>query len=502
VSGNVTGAPTPPIAFDADPAAVRPRLGVRTVDVDGATVERLRGVCATVDVDEAARSEASRDWWPLGMIWALDGTVAGRAAAIARPTSPEEVAAVLGVCSDARVPVTAAAGRSGVCGACIPLHGGVLLDLCGLAGVVDVDDTALVLDVLPGTFGTWLEQTLRGAHGLTVGHWPQSIDLSTVGGWLACRGAGQLSNRYGKIEDMVVGLDVALADGRTVHTGGHARAAVGPDLDQVFVGSEGTLGIITGARVRLHPAPATDARAAYGWSSFEAGLDACRRILRRGAKPAVLRLYDATEGERNFQTGETHPLLVLDEGDPTLVKATMEVVAEECPEAERLDPGLVDRWLEHRNDVSALEQLVRRGFVVDTMEITASWAACARVYRRATEAIRGVEHSIMASAHQSHAYSDGACLYFTFAGAPPEDGREAYYRAAWDAGTRAVLAEGGSLSHHHGVGLNRARFVREALGEAFTVLAGIKAALDPHGILNPGKLGLPDPWSDGDDPPW
>jgi alkyldihydroxyacetonephosphate synthase len=309
------------------------------------------------------------------MIWALDGTVAGRAAAIARPTSPEEVAAVLGVCSDARVPVTAAAGRSGVCGACIPLHGGVLLDLCGLAGVVDVDDTALVLDVLPGTFGTWLEQTLRGAHGLTVGHWPQSIDLSTVGGWLACRGAGQLSNRYGKIEDMVVGLDVALADGRTVHTGGHARAAVGPDLDQVFVGSEGTLGIITGARVRLHPAPATDARAAYGWSSFEAGLDACRRILRRGAKPAVLRLYDATEGERNFQTGETHPLLVLDEGDPTLVKATMEVVAEECPGAERLDPGLVDRWLEHRNDVSALEQLVRRGFVVDTMELTASWAA-------------------------------------------------------------------------------------------------------------------------------
>jgi alkyldihydroxyacetonephosphate synthase len=102
-----------------------------------------------------------------------------------------------------------------------------------------------------------------------------------------------------------------------------------------------------------------------------------------------------------------------------------------------------------------------------------------------------VEHTLVASAHQSHSYSDGACLYFTFAGRPPEDRREQYYRAAWDAGQRAVLAAGGALSHHHGVGVNRARFVHDALGNAFDVLASVKQALDPHGILNPGKLGLP-----------
>jgi alkyldihydroxyacetonephosphate synthase len=107
-----------------------------------------------------------------------------------------------------------------------------------------------------------------------------------------------------------------------------------------------------------------------------------------------------------------------------------------------------------------------------------------------------VEHTLVASAHLSHSYSDGACLYFTFAGQPEADGREAYYRAAWDAGTRAVLERGGALSHHHGVGLNRARFVRDALGDAFEVLASVKAALDSNGILNPGKLGLPDPWGD------
>lgn len=502
MNGNDTGQPTSPIAFGIDPTSVRSRLAVTTVDVDGPTLERLAGACASVSVEAADRAETARDWWPLAMIWALDGEVAQRAAVITRPGSADEVAAILRIANEAHVPVTAMAGRSGVCGAGIPLHGGIALDCCGLSGIVDVDDKSLILDVAPGTFGTWLEDTLGTDYGVTTGHWPQSIDLSTVGGWLACRGAGQLSTRYGKIEDMVVGLDIVLADGTQITTGGNARAAVGPDLDQLFVGSEGTLGIITGARLRLHPSPATDARAAYGWTDFGAGLDACRRILRRGATPAVLRLYDAIEGERNFGTGDLHPLLVLDQGDPALVRATMAIVAEECPEAERLDAGIVDTWLGHRNNVDALESLIRRGFVVDTMEITASWSTCDRVYARAIDAIRNVEHAVMASAHQSHAYTNGACLYFTFAGAPPVEAREDFYRAAWDAGTRAVLAEGGALSHHHGIGLNRARFVRDALGPAFSVLQAAKHALDPTGILNPGKLGLADPWATDDIPAW
>ena len=391
--------------------------------------------------------------------------------------------------------MTAAAGRSGVCGASVPVHGGVVLDLTGLSGIVAVDEESLVLDVQAGTFGTWLEDTLRSEHGMTTGHWPQSIDLSTVGGWLACRGAGQMSTRYGKIEDIVVGLDVVLADGRAISTGGYPRAAVGPDLTQLFVGSEGTLGIITGARLRLHPAPPAERRAAYGFPSFEAGLDACRRLLQRGATPAVLRLYDAIEADRSYQTGpDTHVLLVLDEGDPAIIDGVMSVVAEVCAGAALADVELVGKWLEHRNDVSALEALIRRDYVVDTMEIAAPWAHCAEIYEAATAAIRAVPGTLVASAHQSHSYTDGACLYFTFAGQPGVGEKDAYYRAAWDAGTNAVLAHGGALSHHHGVGLNRSRFVRDALGPAFDVLAAAKQALDPEGILNPGKLGLPDPW--------
>nr|WP_249419686.1 FAD-binding oxidoreductase [Rhabdothermincola salaria] len=440
------------------------------------------------------------------MTWALENQVGGLAAAVARPTSPAQVAAVLRLCHEASVPVTPAAGRSGVVGGSIPLHGGVVLDLCGLAGIRAVDETSLVLDVAAGTFGDRLEADLRRDHALTVGHWPQSISLSTVGGWLACRGAGQLSNRYGKVEDMVLGLDVVLADGRTLTTGGHARQAVGPDLNQLFVGSEGTLGVITGARLRVHPAPDTEQRAAYGFASFADGLEACRRILRRGATPAALRLYDAVEADRSWSTGDTTVLLVLDEGDPLLVEAAMAVTAQECHTADRLDDDLVERWHAHRNDVSALEALISRGYVVDTMEVTGRWGALPDIYEAARDAIAAVPGVLAASAHMSHSYADGACLYFTFAGKPSDDPsateKLTFYERCWDAGTTAVLDRGGSLSHHHGVGVNRARFVSRALGSGgLEVLAAVKHALDPHGILNPGKLGIPSPFGPAHFPP-
>jgi alkyldihydroxyacetonephosphate synthase len=406
---------------------------------------------------------------------------------------------VLSICNEAHIPVTAAGGRSGVCGSSVPVFGGVVMDLCGLSGIRSVDTDSLVVDVGPGTFGDHLEHELGTTWGLTVGHWPQSMRLSTVGGWLACRGAGQLSNRYGKIEDMVVGLDVVLADGSTVHTGGNARQASGPDLNQLFVGSEGTLGIITGARLRLHPLPASRQMSAWGFASFADGLDACRRMLRRGAAPAVLRLYDDIEANRSYATGEAHVLLVLDEGDPTMVAATMSVAAEECartPEVSPLDAGLVDQWLGHRNEVAALESLISKGFVVDTMELTAAWASIDEVYRTVTGAIAAVDGTLVASAHQSHAYLDGACLYVTFAGRVEPDRRDDYYRAVWDAGTLAGLRAGASLSHHHGVGINRARFMRTALGGGLDVVQSVKDALDPNGILNPGKLGLRSPFGD------
>jgi alkyldihydroxyacetonephosphate synthase len=493
------GRPTPPIQLGGDGAAsTTAHLVSPTIGLNAELIRDLEATGALVTVDPATLSESSRDWWPLAMTWAADNQVAALAAAVVQPTTVEQVSAILRLCNASGIPVTPAAGRSGVVGGSVPLFGGVILDMCALTGIRSVDQESGIVDVWAGTFGDLMEAELRSAHGLTVGHWPQSVSLSTIGGWLACRGAGQLSNRYGKIEDIVVGLDVVLADGTFVQTGGHARQAAGPDLDQLFVGSEGTLGVITAARLRAWKIPEGEARSAWSFPSFEEGADACRRIVQRGLAPAALRLYDAAEADRSYGTGDVAVLLVFDEGDPVVVDAASRITEQECAGTNRLDDSLVEKWLGHRNDVSALEALISKGFVVDTMELTVSWTELPNLYVTVRDAIAAVPGVLAASAHLSHSYSDGACLYFTFAGKPSEDNAvatDALYTACWDAGARAGLACGGSLSHHHGIGINRARFMDEALGDGGTqVLHAIKDALDPAGVLNPGKLGMPNPF--------
>jgi alkyldihydroxyacetonephosphate synthase len=487
----------PPAPLGAD-AAQRPSRFSLEQRVDEAVIDRLRNVCPDVRIDDATRVEAGRDWWPISTLWALQATAPALPVAVVRPADSAGVAAVLEVANDARVPITPFAGMSGVCGGAIPLYGGISLDLTGLNGVIDVDDTSLTVDVLCGTFGDGFEEELRSAYDLTLGHWPQSIAISTVGGWIACRGAGQYSTRYGKIEDMVTGLEVALPDGRLISTGGRApRAATGPDLTQLFVGSEGTLGVITEARLRVHPRPAHERRAAFGFDDFDSGLDACRRILRRGANPAVLRLYDADESKRNFHLNGVAALVVVDEGDPAMIDAVMSVVGQECRHAQPLDSSVSGGWLAHRNEIPPIEDLIRSGLIVDTVEVSGSWRALPAIYRDAIYLLRAIDGTLVASAHQSHSYTDGGCLYFTFAGRPVES-PEDYYRHALDAVMDATTRAGGALSHHHGVGLSRGPYLPAYLGPGFGVLQQLKHVLDPHGVLNPGKLGLRSPFGE----PW
>src|SRR3954447_9745208 len=482
--------PAPPIEL----TGAATRWEGPTFQPDDALISYLGTVCETI-TSETATADASRDWWPLAMHWSLSGAVAQRAAAVCRPTDAAQVAALLAACAENRVPITPAGGRSGVSGASIPAFGGILLDLTAMQGVVDVDTTSGVLEVMAGTFGPDLETDLRQRCAMTVGHFPQSFDIATVGGWVACRGAGQYSTRYGKIDEMVVGLEVVLADGTVIRTGQGPAAAMGPDLTRLFLGSEGTLGVITRVWLRARPVPTHERRAAYSFADFGRGLEACRLIRRRGARPAVLRLYDGTESERSHGgDGQESILLVLDEGDIGLVEATIGVVEDECAAATPMSADLVENWLAHRNDTSALQGLTRKGFVVDTMEIAAPWSRLPTIFTETRRSLMEVEHARAASCHLSHSYVDGACLYFTFAATPPPDQIESTYVAMWDAGQRAVLAAGGNLSHHHGIGINRHRFMAESMGTSLGVLQAVKDALDPAGILNPGKLGLTSPF--------
>jgi alkyldihydroxyacetonephosphate synthase len=497
----------PPIAVGARASEVRDRFAGIRVELDDAVLGELRQACKVVETAPEALVAGARDWWPISLHWALAGEVGARPAAVARPCSVEEVVGVMRCCNAHCIPVTAAGGRSGVTGGVIPVFGGVALDMRALAGVDEVDETSGLVTVLAGTYGPELAEELAQKHGLTLGHWPQSIDVSTVGGWVACRAVGQYSTRYGKIEDIVAGVEVVLADGRVVRTGGLAgagpRSSTGPDLTQLFLGSEGTLGIITAAQLRARPLPESEQRAAYAFSSFDDGLEVMRRTLRRGATPAVMRLHDSTEAARSWGVNEGHLLIALDEGDEHVVDAAMKVLREECRDATELDPAVVGLWLEKRNDVSELTEVTRLGIVADTIEVASAWSELPALYRDTLSALGEVPGNLYSSAHASHSYVDGGCLYFTFAGqgTGSDDlaAREEFYRRSWSAVMATTRRHRGSISHHHGIGLVRFGYLAEALGEGFTILQALKAALDPMGICNPGKLGLasrfgPSPW--------
>ena len=483
-----------PIEFGVDAALVTEKFTAPTSPVSEEVVAELCKICLT-STDPADTAQHGRDWWPLSMHWSLAGQTPRRPAAVCRPRTTQDVVAIVNVCRNHDIALTVSAGRSGVCGSAVPLYGGVVLDTTEMNSIVGVDRESGVVEVLPGMFGPDFENLLQSQYNLTVGHYPQSFDISTVGGWVACRGAGQFSTRYGKIEDMVVALEVVLADGNVIITGGAPAAATGPDLTAMFVGSEGTLGVITRVWLRAHPLPTFEMRRAFMFATFADGIAACRDSVRHGATPAVLRLYDAMESKRSHGTDGTQcTLLVLDSGAQQLVEATIGVVEHFATRhhATPGDVGLVEKWMQHRNDTSSLQALSRKGFIVDTMEVSAPWSKLTGIADAVTSSILAVNGARSASVHLSHSYLDGACLYFTFASeVPPEIGLDSQYVGLWDAAQRAALSSGSNVSHHHGIGINRARFLAESLGAAFGVLAAMKKALDPGDIMNPGKLGLP-----------
>ena len=482
---------TEPIEFGGDPALATSHLPVTAHALSQTQVDGIAAICDT-SVDAADRVQHGRDWWPLSLSWSLRNEVPQIPSVVCRPRNTQQVSELLAFCNSHGIAVTPSGGRSGVCGAAIPLQAGVALDMTLMQGIESIDEASGIVETLAGTFGPDLENAVR-THGLTIGHYPQSFDIATVGGWVACRGAGQYSTRYGKIEDMVHALEAVLADGTIIRTGGAPAGAVGPDISQLLLGSEGTLAVITRVWLRAHPLPEVERRAAFVFDSFTEGIEACRRIIRAGATPAVLRLYDGAESKRSHGgDGVKCSLLVLDEGNEALVDATMSIVFDTCKEmgAGEGDIALIEAWMHHRNDTSGLQALTRKGFVVDTMEVAANWGHLDAVVDAVESAMLAVPHARSATCHLSHSYIEGACVYFTFAATPEAEDFESTYLAMWKAGQEAGLKSGANLSHHHGIGYSRSQFMEQALGTSMGVLRAVKKALDPNGILNPGKLGL------------
>ncbi len=480
----------------------------------------LAGVVGAEGVldDHASRVShaVGRSYPDLVRIRSGDGS--GAPDAVVRPSSVDQVAGVLGVCTGAGVAVIPFGGGTSVVGGVEALRGqhgaAVSLDLSLLDGVPAIDEISMTAVVEPGIFGPELERRL-GAEGFTLGHFPQSFEFSTVGGWVATRSAGQASTGYGRIDELVESVRCETPSG-TLETRDVPASAAGPSLRELIVGSEGTLGVITRATLRIRPAP--EARHYEGWSfrSFEEGAEAYRMLEQAGASPDVARLSDeeetrlsmalASSGSLAERAGRTYLRLRGHEGGClafTGFEGPADEVAHRRGRTARLlrAAGAVSlgerpgrSWLRGRYAAPYLrDEMLDRGVMVETLETATTWANLHRLYTAVGGALRealserGTPPAVMC--HVSHLYPSGASLYFTFIARQEAGAELSQWAAAKNAACDAIEANGGTITHHHAVGRDHAAWMPEEIGPlGIALLEAAKERLDPAGIMNPGKL--------------
>ncbi len=466
------------------------RVDQSVIDSFLSQAEKIVGT-DSISVNQADLLANSYDYWPISSIWMLEGATSALPQVVVWPQNTGQVSGLLALASKLKVPVTPYGEGSGVLGGSVPLHGGIILDMKKMNKILNIDDKNLLVTVESGLNGVTYEEELSKA-GFTGGHIPQSIQCSTVGGWLACRAAGQLSTRYGKIEDIVVSLEAVLPDGTIFRGKNVPRSSTGPRADHLFLGSEGCLGVITEATLRIWPCPEKRYMESYLFNDLGEALEAIRFIMRVGCRPAVVRLYDERETDNHFSalTKKGCALIFLSEGDPLIVEAEKNIIEKYVFKHGGVasGPEQVEYWLNKRFDISAASKILQRGAILDTIEVTTNWHNAYSTYKAMQEKIMAVEGTFQASGHYSHVYPEGAALYMTVVGFAPD--KEEYYHAIWQAAMRGCLAEEASIAHHHGIGLQRAPWMAAEHRSGMEVLRKIKKSLDPHGIMNPGKLDL------------
>ena len=431
-----------------------------------------------------------RDLWPLGIMEERAGNAPPKVLVV-RPTGRDQVAAILRWAGENEVAVSPMGGASGVCGALSPAAGEIALDMSAFDRISEIDETNLVCRCEAGVNGYALEQRLN-EKGLTLGHYPSSLPGTTVGGLISTRSSGQESSRYGSVEDMVLGLAVVLPDGTFAAPRPGPRSASGPALHQLFLGAEGGLGVVLGTVLRVHRLPEATVGRGYAFPDVLTGLECMRAVMQSGIRPLVMRLYDPEDTIFNgYDVHDGECLLVVATAGPRQV-AEVEAATVKTLGGPARDMGQEpwERWQKHRFDLSAERLkafLEPAGAYLDTIELAGPWTILLELHARVKAAI-GVGG--MALCHFSHAYEQGCCAYFSFAGSgdTEADARAKYVRA-WEGAMSAALELGATISHHHGVGQARSRWVADELGGWMRVWKAVKEGLDPHGTMNPRAVG-------------
>lgn len=446
--------------------------------------------------------------------------------AVIYPRGTDEVVAVLAFASRKRIAVVPYGGGTSVVGGVTAVRGDcgsvIALDLSEMDRVIEIDPVSGTATVEAGIYGPALENALK-AKGLTLGHTPQSFEFSTLGGWIAHRGAGQGSNRYGRAEEWLVAAKLATPRG-LIETGIHPASAAGPQLKDLIVGSEGVFGVVTEATVRVHRLPDVCVYRGYLFRDFQSGAAAIRAAKQNGCKCTMLRLSDVEEtaflraygslgkvkGALSRLGGQYLKLRGFAE-KPCLLIAGYEGDAETTSTMRKHFGAIASRcgvlavgrkagesWLQSRFQTPYLrDPMLDRGVGVDTIETATTWSRLDALYTATRAALdnavretapREGAHGVV-MCHLSHSYPVGASLYFTYIFPRAIDDDVAQWKKIKSAATEAILANGGTLSHHHGVGQDHLPWMaREKSELGLEVLRAVKTALDPEGIMNPGKL--------------
>jgi alkyldihydroxyacetonephosphate synthase len=442
-------------------------------------------------------------------IWA--GDFADAPDWVAYPESADDVAALLAWCGDADAVGVPFGGGTSVAGGAAPPPGGprpaVTIDLSRLSRVLEVDRISLSARIQAGVRGPELEAQLK-PHGLTLRHYMQSFEFSTLGGWIATRSAGHFATLFTHIDDMVQGMEVVAPCGERIATRRLPASGAGPQPERLFLGSEGTLGVITEAWVRLHRPPGRRGGFVARFRDFPSGAEAVRAIVQSGLLPANLRLLDEAEaGASGAETGGDCLLLIGFESPELDVAGDVAAAEEICRaagaggiELSGARGGSAGAW---RSSFFRLpyyrEFFLPRGIISDTFESAVTWdqlpafhAAVMRATRAAIRDVTGREGWV--GCRLTHVYRDGPAPYFTIRARGRHGEMSEQHAAIKAAAMEAVLAHGGTTTHHHAVGrLHRPWYERERPAAFGTALAAAKRALDPRGLLNPGVLLDPEP---------
>ena len=442
-------------------------------------VEELEGVLpgrVTRDVKPYLK-----DWWPL--TWISDEPL-GSAIAAVKPTNVDQVAALVKFAAPHKVPLYVHGGGSSVTGASIPSRG-IVVDMQGMGQILDLDTDNRTVTVQGGAKLKQVEAKLS-AQGFSLFQFPQSLELVTIGGYISTLGTGQYSSLYGGIEDAVLRLEVVLPTGEVVWTRkrGAPRSSVGPDLSRLFLGAEGSFGIITAAELKIHPLPKHTWKAAYTLGNFEAGVAVSKQLMELDVRPAVCRLYNEVESAMQFQGPTPLLLLIYHANSAKILEETREEVSALLSgSASPMDEALVDTWLEKRfNFREEIENVRKMGYTLETIEVASKWSRVVEMYADVMNTLGEIQGVAGVGAHLSHIYDQGACLYFTILFEPNTD----IYWSIWEAMAKITSTHDATISHHHGVGILKRAYARDEV--PMGLIKKIKRALDPDGTLSPDRL--------------